>query len=71
MIFYAFRGSATLLPKAACGSCIAHGVVVGAVERRKPMGQLVMPFRRWLAFQLFQLVREADECLFDHVTLCS
>ena len=30
-----------------------------------------MPFRRRLAFQFFQLVREADECPFDHVTLCS
>lgn len=30
-----------------------------------------MPFRRRLAFQLFQLVRQADECPFDHVALCA
>lgn len=32
------------------------------------MGQPIVPFRRRLAFQLFQLVREADECPFDHVS---
>lgn len=61
----------TAFPKTACGSRIAHGFVVGAVERREPESQLVVLFRCWLVFQLLQLVRQADESPLDHVALRS
>ena len=38
--------------KTACGSRIAHNIVIGAVERCEPVDQLVVPFWCWLVFQL-------------------